>query len=351
LDIAQPDGSDLSVVIVTFNDASVVGGCLDALEPELRPGDEVIVVDNGSTDASAQAAVAASSRARVVELGRNEGYMAACNAGAAKARGELLVLLNPDTLVAPGFGAAIRRPLTEARGWTVWQALLTQAGGAEVNTRGGVSHFTGISWAGGVGDPAAGAGTAPREVGFASSACMALRLTDWRRLGGFPEHFFLYFDDVDISFRARLEGGGVGIEPAARVEHLYDFSRRSLKWRLLERNRWATIIRTYPTALLVVLAPALAATEFALVAIAVSGGWGGQKARAFADTLRALPRLMRERRAIQARRAVTAAEFAAHLSPQLSSPFLGRASRLRMLNLALELYWAAARRLLVAASR
>jgi GT2 family glycosyltransferase len=351
LDIAQPDGSDLSVVIVTFNDASVVGGCLDALEPELRPGDEVIVVDNGSTDASVRAATAADSRARVVELGSNAGYMAACNAGAASARGDLLVLLNPDTLVAPGFGAAIRRPLADDRGWTVWQALLTQAGGTEVNTRGGVSHFTGISWAGGVGDPAPGAGAAAREVGFASSACMALRLGDWRHLGGFPEHFFLYFDDVDISFRARLEGGGVGIEPTARVEHLYDFARRSLKWRLLERNRWATIVRTYPAGLLAVLAPALVATEIALVAVALRGGWGAQKAGAALDTVRALPRLVRERRAIQARRVVSAADFAAHLTPRLSSPFLGRASRLRILNLVLELYWATARRVLAAGSR
>jgi GT2 family glycosyltransferase len=348
LDIAQQDGSALSVVIVTFNDASVVGGCLEALEPELRPEDEVIVVDNGSGDASAD--IAERRASRVVRLGRNAGYMAACNTGAAHARGELLVLLNPDTLVAPGFGAAIRRPL-RADAPMVWQALLTQAGGAEVNTRGGVSHFTGISWAGGVGEPAAAVGGQPTEVGFASSACMAMRAADWRRLGGFPDEFFLYFDDVDLSFRARLEGGRVAIEPAARVEHLYDFSRRTLKWRLLERNRWATIVRTYPAGLLAVLAPALAATEVALAVIAVHGGWGSQKAAATLDVLRALPRLLRERRVIQSRRSIAAGEFADHLTARLSSPYLGRAARSSSLNRALELYWAAARRLLAGGAR
>jgi GT2 family glycosyltransferase len=346
LDIAQQDGSDLSVVIVTFNDASVVGDCLEALEPELRPGDEVIVVDNGSSDASADLAEARPG-VRVMRLGRNAGYMAACNAGAARARGSLLVLLNPDTLVAPGFGAAIRRPLEHGT-LTVWQALLTQAAGAEVNTSGGVSHFTGISWAGGVGEPVSSVAAQPREVGFASSACMALRAADWRRLGGFPAEFFLYFDDVDLSFRARLTGGLVGIEPAARVEHLYDFGRRSLKWRLLERNRWATLIRTYPAGLLAVLAPALAATELALVAVAVHGGWGGQKAGASADIARALPRLLRERRVIQAQRSISAAEFAAHLTPGLSSPFLGPVARVPLLEAALRIYWAGARRLLAA---
>jgi GT2 family glycosyltransferase len=348
LDIAQQDGSDLSVVIVTFNDASVVGGCLEALARELRPGDEVIVVDNASTDASAD--IAEARAAQVVRLTGNAGYMAACNAGAARARGELLVLLNPDTLVAPGFAAAIRRPLATGT-MTVWQALLTQAGGAEVNTRGGVSHFTGISWAGGVGEPIGGVGVQPRDVGFASSACMALRTADWRRIGGFPAEFFLYFDDVDLSFRARLEGGRVGIEPAARVEHLYDFGRRTLKWRLLERNRWATIVRTYPAALLGVSAPGLIATELALVGVAVHGGWAGQKAAATLDTLRALPRLLRERRVIQSRRVIGAAEFAAHLTPHLSSPYLGRAARLRRLDRALELYWWLARRVLAAGGR
>ena len=90
------------------------------------------------------------------------------------------------------------------------------------------------------------------------------------------------------------------MEPAARVEHAYEFAKGPAKWRHLERNRWATLIRTYPAALLALLAPALVATELALVPVSAAGGWFGQKLLAWGDTLRAAGRLLGERRRIQA---------------------------------------------------
>ena len=78
----------------------------------------------------------------------------------------------------------------------------------------------------------------------------------------------------------------------------------------------------------VLLAPALLATELALLAVAAAGGWLPQKLAATGDTLRALPRLLRERRAVQATRTISCGEFAAWLTPDLDSPFLGRPARL-----------------------
>jgi len=223
----------VSVVIVTHNEAQLVRGCLASLLPQLAPDDEIIVVDNGSSDGTPEVVEQAAPTARVVRRNDNLGYMAACNAAGALARGELLVLLNPDTVVTPGFTEAIALPLRESRGWAAWQALLTQAGGREINTSGGTTHFAGVSWATQVGEPVSALAPGPREVAFASSACLAVPRTIWEAERGFPEAFFLYFDDVDLSLRLRLIGGLIGIEPAARVDHLYDFSRRALKWRLL----------------------------------------------------------------------------------------------------------------------
>jgi hypothetical protein len=115
---------------------------------------------------------------------------------------------------------------------------------------------------------------------------------------------------------------------------------------MLERNRWATIVRTYPTRLLVLVGPALLALELALWPAALAGGWAPAKARASADVLRALPRLWRERRAIQATRTVAVADFAAGLTPELSSAYLGALGRSRPLAAALRGYWALVRALL-----
>ncbi len=276
----------------------------------------------------------------------NDGYMTACNAAAARARGDVLLTLDADAIVAPGFCDAMRLPASDGRDWEAWMGLLTMDGGRAINTSGGVIHFTGIAWAGQVGEPVAAATEVPREVGFASGACLAVTKAAWDRDPGFPPEYFLYCDDVDLSLRVRLAGGSVGIEPSARADHLYDFARRRVKWRLLERNRWATIVRTYPAGVLAAVAPALLATELALLVVAARGGWVREKLLATSDLVRWLPRLVGERRAIQGRRVISAAAFADHLTAELSSPYLGPASRSRALAKLLGGYWALARRLL-----
>jgi GT2 family glycosyltransferase len=338
----------LSVVVVTYNCREAVGCSLPPLVEQLGDGDELIVVDNASVDGTAAAVREAAPGAELVEPGRNLGFAAGSNAGAERASGELLLFLNPDAVVAPGFREAIERPLRDDRGWVAWMGLVTARGGRVINTEGGVVHFTGIAWAGGAGrelDYAAERG-GEAEVAFASGACLAIPRREWERVGGFAAEFFLYHEDVDLSLRLRLAGGRVGIERAAAVDHEYEFDKGAEKWRHIERNRWATILRIYPAPLLALVAPALAATELALVPIALAGGWGRQKLLAWGELARRLPGVLRERREIQAGRAVSSAEFAASLTADLDSPYLGRAARLRPLRWALRAYWSVVRALL-----
>jgi GT2 family glycosyltransferase len=324
-----------------------VGETLAAVGAQLRESDELIVVDNESTDGTVAAVHEAAPEATVIEAGANLGFAAGCNRGAAAASGDLLVLLNPDALVQPGWRDAIELPLAEGRGWAAWQALVTADGGRIVNTRGGVVHFTGIAWAGGAGEPLDAGGdaaipAAPHpEPGFVSGACLAIPRKTFLYVEGFAEEFFLYHEDVDLSLRLRLAVGDLGVEPRAQVDHEYEFEKSPAKWRYLERNRWATLIRTYPAPLLVLLVPALAMTELALIPASIAGGWFGEKLRAWADTLRWLPRLLRERRRIRAAPTIGAAEFAAALTAELDSAYLGAAGRSRLLAVLLRIYWRA----------
>jgi GT2 family glycosyltransferase len=330
----------LSVVIVTHDSREAVRGALPALTAQLDDGDELIVVDNDSADGTPEAVEALAPRARVVRTGKNLGFAAGCNAGAAAASGDLLVVLNPDAAPLPGFGEAIRRPWSEDRGWAAWQALVANAKGTEINSAGNPVHLTGIVWAGGHGRPIAAA-PAAGEVPALSGACLAIPLRVWRDVGGFPERFFLYHEDVDLSLRLRLRGNALGIEPAAVVDHDYEFGASEHKWRWLERNRLAFLVRAYPTSLLVLLAPVLIATELALLAVSIAGGWGGQKLAANLEALRWLPRLLKERRQIQATRTVTPAEFASWLTPDLDSPFISPLARSLPARLILRTYWRA----------
>jgi GT2 family glycosyltransferase len=328
----------LSVVIVSYNSAQQLRRTLPPLLGELAAEDELIVADNGSEDGSAAVAAELAPQATVLALDTNRGFAAACNTAAATAGGELLVILNPDAEPLPGFGEAIRTPYAEGRGWDAWMALVTCEGATRVNSRGNPVHFTGLAWAGGHGE-ALRADLEPREVPAASGACLAIPLAQWRELGGFPEPFFLYHEDIDLSFRIRLAGGTVGLEPAAMVDHDYEFEGGRQKWRWLERNRLAFLVRVYPAPLLALLAPALLVTELALVPASLAGGWFRAKLLANLDALRWLPRLLRERREIQAARSITSAELGAWLTPDLDSPNLPRVVRGGAVRAMLRAYW------------
>ncbi len=333
----------LSVVIVTWNCVGELRRTLPGLVPQLREGDELIVADNGSEDGTPGLVAELAPDARVIPMGANRGFAAAANKGAKAAQGDLLLMLNPDATPQSGFREGIVKPWVEDRGWGAWMGLVTANGGAEVNTAGNPVHFTGLAWAGEHGSFADSIGAG--EVPTLSGACLAIPLEPFRRLGGFPERFFLYHEDVDLSLRLRLEGQTLGIEPAAVVDHEYEFEGLQ-KMRWLERNRWAMILRTYPVPLLAALAPALLLTELALIPISIAGGWGRQKLLANLDGLRRLPWCLRTRREVQERRTISATDFAALLTPDLDSPFFGRAGQSRPLRWALRAYWRLVRALL-----
>jgi N-acetylglucosaminyl-diphospho-decaprenol L-rhamnosyltransferase len=328
----------LSVLIVAYDSRDDLARTLPALLAELGDGDELIVVDNKPGDGSVEVVGELAPAARIVRPGGNSGFAGGCNAGAAEAGGDLLVILNPDAVPQPGFGEAIRRPWLDERGWGAWQALVADGTGERINSAGNPIHFTGIVWAGLHGRPLAEAPPAG-EVPATSGACLAVPLARWREVGGFPEEYFMYHEDVDLSVRLRAAGHAVGIEPSAVVAHDYEFGASEDKWRWLERNRLAFLVRVYPGALLALLAPALLATELALLPVAAAGGWGGKKLRANLEFLRWLPRLLRERRQIQSRRTISAAEFASHLTPDLDSDLISPLVRSTPARLLLRSYW------------
>jgi len=335
----------LSALIVAYENRGDLSKTLPALLPELGEGDELIVVENKPGDGCAELVRELAPRAGIVPMGGNAGFAAGIDAGAEAATGELLVILNPDAAPQPGFGEAIRRPWTDGRGWGAWQALVADGELRSVNSAGNPLHFTGITWAGGHGRPLDHAPPAG-EVTIASGACLAIPAENWRAVGGFPAEFFLYHEDVDLSIRLRAEGHAVGIEPTAVVAHDYEFGANAEKWFWLERNRLAFVVRTYPGALLALLAPALLATELALLAVSATGGWGRQKLRANLAFLRWLPRLLRERRQIQGRRTVSAAEFASWLTPDLDSDLISPLARSWPARFLLRGYWRLVRLLL-----
>jgi N-acetylglucosaminyl-diphospho-decaprenol L-rhamnosyltransferase len=338
--------SALAVVVVCHDSAGEAGATLMALGAQLRPGDEVVVVDNASRDGTPEVVRAAAPQATVVESKENLGFAGGCHVGARASRAPLVLLLNPNAVPAPGCLDALRACAAEHPEWGAWQALVTMAGGELVNTAGNVVHYLGFGWAGQLGRSVATVDIRPHEVGFCSGAALVVRRDAWDAVGGFDERYFMYGEDLDLSLRLRLAGWGVGIAPAARVAHDYEFTKGDYKWFYLERNRWWTLVGDYPARLLALLAPGLLAFEVALLVAAWRGGWLRAKLRAQAAVLRALPAMLRRRRAVQATRRIAPRAFAAPLAASLDSPYLEGAARVPGVDAVQRLYWRAVRAVL-----
>src|SRR5262249_895708 len=118
----------LAAVVVAYNSAGELPATLAALRAQLGPADELVVVDNRSSDGSG--AVAGAAGATVIETGSNAGFAAACHAGVRATSAPLVFFCNPDAEVHPGCVDALRA--ADPR-WGAWQALVTLAGGREIN--------------------------------------------------------------------------------------------------------------------------------------------------------------------------------------------------------------------------
>lgn len=334
-----------AVVIVTYDSAACLPDTLSALIPQLSDDDELLVVDNGSSDGTAAVARAASPRVRVLETGANLGFAGGCNAGAAATSAPLLFFLNPDTRPRPGCVDALRDAAAAHPSWGAWQALVTLTGGERINTSGGVTHYLGFAWAGEVDEPVRPGDD--REVSFASGAALVVRRAAWDQVEGFDADYFMYVEDVDLSLRLRLAGHGVGLARAAVVEHDYDFDKGTRKWLLLETNRWRTVLAVYPASLVAALLPVLLAVELALLPLAARGGWLPEKLQAQRRVLASLPATRRRRRRVQRTRTASTATFAEALSAELDSPYLPRPTGVVGVAFGLQrLYWNALRALL-----
>jgi GT2 family glycosyltransferase len=330
-------GPALATVVVAYNSAPELGETLSAVREQMRPGDELVVVDNASSDGSADVARAAG--AVVVERPGNEGFAAGCHAGVDATGAPLVLLLNPDTRLQPGCLDVLRETAAAQPTWGAWQALVLLPGGERVNTAGGVTHWLGFGWAGGCDQPADAIDQRPHEISWASGAALVVRREAWTALGGFDPAYFMYGEDLDLGLRLRLAGWGVGIVPAARAEHEYAFDKGTYKWFYLERNRWWTVLGAYPRTLLALALPALVAFDLALLIVAAHGGWLRAKLDAQAAVLRSLPWALQRRRRIQ--HGADRTGFGDALSARLDSPYLGPVAEIGVLRSAQAAYWAA----------
>jgi GT2 family glycosyltransferase len=331
--------ASISVVVVAYRSGEALARCLQAIREDAS-GAEVIVVDNDGSDRDV-----ASDGVRLVEPGENLGFAEGSNRGAAAATGDVLVFLNPDTVVARGALRQLARTL-EDPGIGIAMARLRLLDRPELlNSAGTMVHVSGVVWAGSYGEPADHV-TSLEDVPAPSGAAMAIRRELFEELGGFTGELFMYLEDVELGWRAHLRGLRVVVDPAADVYHEYDFARHASKAPLLERNRLVFVFSAYSVRLLLLLAPVLAAVEAGMLVLAARRHWLGGKLAGSWWCLRHAPWLLRHRRATQRLRRVRDSDVAAFLTPVFDPSMMGLPPGTATANALISRYWSLVQKLL-----
>ncbi len=344
-----PEFDAMAIVVVTHQSAEHLDSLARALLPQLRENDEIVIVDNASTDDTPAIARALHERVMVVDTGANLGFSGGCQVGVDTTQAPLLLFLNPDSQPHAGCLDQLRAAAATHFDWGAWQAAVLTPD-EKISGSGGIVHYLGIGYAGDSGRPLDALLNQDREITFPSGAAMVVRRSAWEEVGGLDRRYFMYGEDLDLGLRLWLAGHRVGIVPGARINHDHEFDKGSFKWFWLERNRWCTVLSVYPMPLLILLMPALFVAELGLLAVAAKQGWLAPKLRAQAAVIGDLPRTFARRRAVQRMRRIGAAEFASHLTGALDSPHLA-AARGPLLSTPQLAYWWLVLRLLAFLTR
>jgi GT2 family glycosyltransferase len=319
----SPAPTITSVIVCYDEDAEQIRAGIDSLLGQTRPPSEILVVDNSPDGSIAERIRGHAPQVTAIAAGHNLGYLSAVNLAARRATGDYLLCMNPDAHAAGDCLERLAEVMDGDDAIAIVGAQILLADGATRNAGPNPLHPTGISPSGGYGKPRESG--QPRDVIVTSGACFLLRREAFVRLGGFVEGLFLYYEDVDIGWRARIAGYRVIYCPAATVAHDYDFGGRAQKWFWLERSRIFCVLSNYELRTLFLLTPLLVATEAGLLVVAALGGWLPAKLRAYRGVFELRGRLRTHRRAVQALRTRRDAQLFALFDDRLDSALLPRA--------------------------
>ena len=240
-----------SVIIPNWNGLRYLRPCLDALAEQTYPDREVLVVDNGSQDASVETMAREYPWVRVLALPENLGYAGGCNAGIQTARGDILVLLNNDTVPEPGWLAALVTALDEhPDAGSAASRIMLYDRRDTLHSAGDLYRANGIPDSRGVWQPYGPPYDRAAYVFGGCGGAVAIRRDVIEQVGAFDRRFFMYCEDVDLNWRAQLAGWRCIYTPDAVVyHHLSATGGGPLASYYVGRNTLWVLARNYPGAL------------------------------------------------------------------------------------------------------
>ena len=290
----------VSVVVVNYNGRYLLPDCFRSLTQQSYRNYEIILVDNGSRDDSISFMKEHYTDVRIVQLSSNTGFAGGTNAGIKEAQGEYILTLNNDTCVFSDFIEKLIQPMMQepAVGMCASKMIFPDK---KINSTGICISRSGAAWDRGGFEQDTGQYDHEEEVFGPCAGAALYRKAMLDDIGLFDEDFFLYMEDVDLAFRARLSGWRCVYTHEARVIHKHGGTAEScsdITVYYSNRNLLWYVVKNFPLWTLITSSPWIIGRNCAVIPYYFLRGKGRAIIGAKVDTVKGLPLMIGKRRYI-----------------------------------------------------
>jgi len=278
----------LSIIILNYNAGELLLKCIESVFNSSYENYEVIVVDNGSEDESHKKCKQKFSKVILIENQKNLGFCEGNNVGIRNAKGDFLIILNPDTEVKSNAFEELYKAFCRYGDGLYQPKLLVADDKKKINTAGNMINLFGFGYSRGKGKEDRGQFERVEEVCYASGACLFIAKKTMKKIGLFDPFLFAYHDDLDVGWRAAQLGIKSYYIPTSIVYHAESFSFKwsPKKFYLLERNRWYCLLTHYSRRTFYKILPSLILVEIMLLIWYLSKGIIKEKLAGYKDIIK-----------------------------------------------------------------
>ncbi len=275
----------ISIIVLNYNAGELLLNCIDSIKKSVYKNLEIIVVDNISKDKSQEICKKKYPDIKLIQNKKNFGYCEGNNIGIREAKGDFLVILNPDTIVESNWLNELVFAHKEFGDGLYQPKILSLNEDNIIQSTGNMIHTFGFGFARDKGKKNIKKDEKIEKIGYASGTCLFTSKTVLDKVGLLDDFLFLYHDDLDIGWRAAQLGINSYYVPKSKIFHVESYS---LKWSAkkfywLERNRKYCLLTHYSKSTYEKMNFSLILVDLFVWAFYISKGFLGAKIKAELD--------------------------------------------------------------------
>ena len=278
----------VSIIILNYNADDLLLNCVESVLHTKYDNFEIIVVDNASTDNSHKKCKEKFEEIFLIENKENFGYCEGNNTGIRKAKGDFVVILNPDTIVEPTWLQELISAYNKLGDGLYQPKILSLYEKNILQSTGNMLHLFGFGFARDKGLEDTDRYDEVEQIGYASGTCLFTSLAVLKKIGLLDSFLFLYHDDLDLGWRAAQLGIKSYFVPSSIIYHaesyILKWSAKKFFW--LERNRRYCLLTHYSKKTYSKLLPSLICVDILIWLFYLSRGFIGSKIKAELDIIK-----------------------------------------------------------------